>query len=72
MDSWSWEELDERQRSAKPMLPAGALLEFLDDNLEKSKAEQQSNPLFMAGWIAALMHVKVNFLQQQNSDGACR
>lgn len=54
------------------MLAAGTLLEFLDDNLEKSKNEKGSNPLFMAGWIAALMHVKVNYLQQLNSDSACR
>ena len=53
------------------LLADGTLLEFLDYNLEKSKNEKGSNPLFMAGWIAALMHVKVNYLQQLNSDSAC-
>ncbi|MBK7883497.1 MAG: hypothetical protein IPJ81_06660 [Chitinophagaceae bacterium] len=49
------------------------LQEFLDDNIERSKClsniktDNGDNPLFMAGWIAALMHVKLNYLQQLNN-----
>lgn len=42
------------------------LHKFLDDNLEKSKRDKGYSPLFKAGWIAALMHVKVNYLQTIN------
>jgi hypothetical protein len=37
------------------------LNEFLDYNLKQSKEDKEGNRMFMAGWIAALMHVKLNF-----------
>ena len=37
------------------------LNDFLDYNLEESKKATGQHEYFMAGWIAALMHVKVNF-----------
>jgi len=45
------------------------LHKFLDDNIEESKIKCDNgyNPLFMAGWASALMHVKVNYLQQLNN-----
>ena len=42
------------------------LSHFLDINLKQSKEIQGSNRMFMAGWIAALMHVKVNFADRQS------
>jgi hypothetical protein len=39
--------------------------EFLEENLRKSKDEKWTNEVFGAGWIAALMHIKVNFLDQR-------
>jgi hypothetical protein len=47
------------------LLYAGALQDFLEENLRKSKDEKWTNDIFGAGWIAALMHVKVNFLDKQ-------
>ena len=35
---------------------------FLEENLSKSKEEKWTDEMFGAGWIAALTHVKVNFL----------
>lgn len=43
---------------------SSALSEFLEENLQKSRDEKWQNEMFGAGWIAALMHVKVNFLEQ--------
>jgi hypothetical protein len=40
------------------------LSEFLNENLQKSKDEKWTNEMFGSGWIAALMHVKVNFLDR--------
>ena len=42
------------------------LSDFLDDNLKQSKEDKVSNRMFMAGWISALMHVKVNFADRQS------
>lgn len=41
------------------------LAAFLDDNLEKSKNEKWVSQIFGNGWMAALMHVKVNFLKKK-------
>jgi hypothetical protein len=53
-------------------IPFESLQAFLDDNLTKSKTEQGNNKLFMAGWIASLMHVKVNFLQLQKKSAPAK
>jgi hypothetical protein len=58
-------ELKQDGNNANTLLYAGALQEFLEENLRKSKDEKWTNEVFGAGWIAALMHVKVNFLDQQ-------
>lgn len=52
------------QTIAKPNVVGSALSEFLNENLQKSKDEKWTNEMFGAGWIAALMHVKVNFLEK--------
>lgn len=44
------------------------LAAFLDYNLEKSKNEKWVSQIFGSGWMAALMHVKVNFLQKNNTN----
>ena len=49
----------------KQYVSRSALAEFLEENLQKSKEENWANEMFGAGWIAALMHMKVNFLEQQ-------
>ena len=54
------------QTDANTVLVAGALRDFLEENLRKSNDEKWTNEIFGAGWIAALMHVKVNFLDKQN------
>ena len=59
------DNLKNQSNNANTLLYAGALQEFLEENLRKSKDEKWTNDMFGAGWIAALMHVKVNFLDQQ-------
>lgn len=56
----------ENPTDANNVLVAGALRDFLEENLRKSNDEKWTNEIFGAGWIAALMHVKVNFLDKQN------
>ena len=41
-----------------------SLIHFLDVNLKQSKESKGGNRMFMAGWIASLMHVKVNYAEQ--------
>lgn len=48
------------------VLVADALRDFLEENLRKSKEEKWTNEFFGAGWIAALMHIKVSFLDKMN------
>jgi ppGpp synthetase/RelA/SpoT-type nucleotidyltranferase len=43
-----------------------SLQEFLDDNLDKSAKEVRT--IFMEGWIAALMHVKVNYKEKATEE----
>ena len=52
------------QTIAKPNVVGSTLSEFINENLQKSKDEKWTNEMFGAGWIAALMHVKVNFLEK--------
>ena len=59
------DNLKNESSNANTLLYAGALQEFLEENLRKSKDEKWTNDMFGAGWIAALMHVKVNFLDKQ-------
>ena len=41
-----------------------SLADFLDDNLQKSKEQPSKDQKFQMGWLAALMHVKKNFLEK--------
>jgi hypothetical protein len=59
------DNLKNQSNNTNTLLCAGALQEFLEENLRKSINEKWTNEVFGAGWIAALMHVKVNFLDQQ-------
>lgn len=43
------------------------LVDFLNYNLEESKHEVQT--MFIKGWIAALLHVKINFAELKKSEG---
>ena len=61
------DNLKNESNNANTLLYAGALQDFLEENLRKSKDEKWTNDMFGAGWIAALMHVKVNFLDQQKA-----
>lgn len=56
----------ENHSDTNNVLVAGALRDFLGENLRKANDEKWTNKIFGSGWIAALMHVKVNFLDKQN------